>query len=89
MAIELRAHIHYRRVGRAGVEPYVEGVWYFLVVGRVVAQDLFRVQIPPRLDAIHFNTFGDFFHQLQRARVQLLRLFVNEQGHRYAPGTLT
>src|SRR5690606_36082925 len=43
----------------------------------------------PRLDAIHFNAFGDFFHQLQRARVQLLRLFVNEQGHRHTPGTLT
>ena len=86
---ELRTHVNDGRVGRAGVKPDVQRIRHLLVAIRVGAEDVAGIEIPPRLDAVDFYAFGHFFHQFQRARMQLLRLFMHEQRHRYAPGALT
>ncbi|MNE77371.1 hypothetical protein D3C81_1361550 [compost metagenome] len=79
MAIELGTNVDHGRVGRTGVEPDVQGVWYFHVIGSIRTENVGRVQIPPRLNTVLLNALGHFFHQLNAAWVQLLGVFVHKQ----------
>ncbi|SRN35390.1 Uncharacterised protein [Shigella flexneri] len=76
---KFRTHVNNRRVGRSGVKPYVESIRHFHILVSFVAEDLFRIEIPPRLDAVNFNAFSHFFHQFEGTRMQLFRVFVHEQ----------
>ncbi|MNK82730.1 hypothetical protein D3C87_1025150 [compost metagenome] len=73
----------------ARVEPDIQGVADLVVLRRFIAQQLGGVQLEPGLDAFDFNALGDFFHQLDGARVQLAAFLVQEERDRHAPVALT
>lgn len=50
-----------------------------IVCGDSHAEDLFRIEIPPRLNAVNFNAFCHFFHQFESTRMQFFCVFVHEQ----------
>ncbi|VFS81171.1 Uncharacterised protein [Salmonella enterica subsp. enterica] len=91
MTGEFRTCINHGVTGGTGIKPNVQRIRNFLVLIGIFAEDLFRVEIPPRLDTVNFDAFRHLFHRRQSTlnRQQLLRFFMHEQRHRYAPGTLT
>src|SRR5690606_2408010 len=48
-----------------------------------------RVQLEPGFNTFLLDALGDFFHQLDGARVQFTALLVQEEGNRHAPVALT
>jgi hypothetical protein len=72
-------------VGAAGIEPDVQRVLVLFVHVGVVAEQVFRLERQPGVDAALFEQLGDLFQQLRRARMQLAGFLVQEEGHRHAP----
>ncbi len=72
-------------VGGAGVEPDVQRIAVFLVLGGLVAQQFSRVQRLPGFDAVLLDALGHLLQQLNRARMQLAGFAVHEERHRHAP----
>ena len=83
-AMALRA-AQYRLVRGAGIEPYVQCVLVLGVDGRFVADQVFQVQRLPCLDAVFFDQLGHLLQQFRRARMQVARFLVHDEGHRHAP----
>jgi hypothetical protein len=75
-------------VGGAGIEPHVEGVADLVVLAGFGTEQLGGVELEPGLDAFLLDALGDFFHQLDGARVQLAGFLVEEEGDRHAPVAL-
>jgi hypothetical protein len=75
--------------GRTRVEPDLEDVGALGVVGRVgSAEDLFGRHAAPGLDAALLDDAGRLVEDLHRARMQLARVLVQEEGDRHAPAAL-
>ena len=76
-------------VGGAGVEPDVEYVVEFFVVGEVGGRDeLFQRQGEPCFDAVFFDDGGGFVHDIEDVRVQFAGVFVLDEAERHAPVAL-
>ena len=75
--------------GGAGVEPHFQDVVALDVVRRVFgAQDVFGAHAAPGLDAALLHDVGGLVDDFHRARVQLVRVFVQKEGDGHAPGAL-
>ena len=88
-----RLHLIRMRVMHAlerqpGVGPHVHDVGDLLVVVRIGAQQLLRIEIEPGFDAVLLDQPGHRLDEFLRARMQLLRFLVHEQRDRHAPGAL-
>ena len=72
----------------ARVEPDVHDVGDLLVVLRLGAEQLDRIEIEPRIDAVLLDALGDRVEQLRRARMRLAGRAMREQRERHAPDAL-
>jgi len=94
LEIQIRrdAHLRPQRTdtleGHPRVRPHVHDVGDLLVVLRLLAEELGRVQIEPGIDALALDPLGHRFDQLGGARMHLAGLAVNEERDRHAPGPL-
>src|SRR5450830_1305308 len=82
--LALRATEHGLMRG-AGVEPDVQRVLVLDVIRRFSADQVLQVQRQPGVDAVLFDQLGDLLQQFRRAWMQRAGLFVDHEGHRYAP----
>ena len=81
---------HYRGVRGARVKPHVQNVGGLVILlGFFSTHEIFRFSLSPGFDAALFDAFGDFFHDFKRARMQLARYLVGEEGKRHTPVALT
>ena len=76
---------HHGLVSGARVEPYVQRVLHLDVLLRLGAQQLPGIEGLPRLDPRLLDPLRHALDQLERARMQLARLPVDEERHRHAP----
>ncbi len=92
--VQVHGHVHGREQGRHGVmahtrvHPHVHDVGHLVVLIRLVAQQVRRVQIKPGIDALLGNAVRHLAQQLGRARMQFPRVFVNEQRDGHPPAAL-
>ena len=82
------ARLQHTGMGDAGVKPDVQGIGHFLIAGRVLAEQVFRLQVEPGLDAFLLHALCHLFDQRDRFWMQLPRFLVHEEGNRDTPGTL-
>ena len=75
-------------VREARIGPHVHDVGDLFVSVGVVAQQLARIELEPRFDAVFLHPLRHFLDQFLRARMQFLRLLVHEQRDGHAPGAL-
>ena len=61
---DLRPVLRHAVVRHAGVEPHVEDVGDLLVVRRLVAEQVDRIECEPRVDAVLLDALGDRVEQL-------------------------
>ena len=75
-------------VGGAGIEPDFQDVAALGVVHGVGADDGLGSGLAPGFDAALFHDVGRLVQDLQRTRVQLATVLVDEQRQRHAPAAL-
>ena len=88
VAFKFTAHGHHCCEGRAGIQPDVESVIAFVVIGRIGAKQLLRRNALPNFNALFFDANGNLLQQFQCARVWLLRFLVQEKWDRRPPFSL-
>ena len=75
--------------GAARVKPHFQNIGAFGIVRRVLlAQHVLHAYAAPSLNASLLHDIGRFVQNFHGARVQLARVFVQEEGHRHAPAAL-
>src|SRR3546814_3746323 len=77
----------YGGVGGTRIEPDIQGVAVFFVMGGFVAQQFGRIQRLPRFDAVLFDALRDLLHELDRAWMQLAGFLEIGRAHVRTPVT--